>query len=83
MQRSRSEFRSWQQETYGLKSNDPHRNQPIVNRADSPKLEQAAQELDTDTLSEKRRYKSCHWGCTFSKGALYAPKGCILVHIST
>jgi len=26
------------------------------------------------TLSEKKRYKSCHWGCTFSKGTL---KGCI------
>jgi len=22
------------------------------------------------SLSEKKRYKSCHWGCTFSKGTL-------------
>jgi len=26
--------------------------------------------------SQKKRYKSCHWGGTFSKGT---PKGCILV----
>jgi len=26
-----------------------------------------------NTLSEKR-YKSCHWGCTFSKGTLLYPK---------
>jgi len=24
--------------------------------------------------SQKRRYKSCHWGCTFSKGTLFYPK---------
>jgi len=28
---------------------------------------------DCDTLSEKR-YKSCHWCCTFSKGTLLYPK---------
>jgi len=28
-----------------------------------------------DTLSEKKRYKSCHWGCTFSKGTLLYLKG--------
>jgi len=22
----------------------------------------------------KKRYKSCHWGCTFSKGTLLYPK---------
>jgi len=27
-----------------------------------------------DTLSEKR-YKSCHWGCTFSKGKLLSILG--------
>jgi len=24
--------------------------------------------------SQKERYKSCHWGCTFSKGTLLHPK---------
>jgi len=26
----------------------------------------------------KKRYKSCHWGCTFSKRYIFVPKGCIL-----
>jgi len=25
--------------------------------------------------SQKKRSKSCHWGCTFSKGTLLYPKG--------
>jgi len=25
--------------------------------------------------SQKKRYKSCHWGCTFSKGTLLYLKG--------
>jgi len=36
--------------------------------------------------SQKKRYKSCHWGCTFSKGTLLHPKlaiGTLVVHIST
>jgi len=24
--------------------------------------------------SQKKRYKSCHWGCTFSKGTVLYPK---------
>jgi len=27
--------------------------------------------LNVSTLSEKKRYKSCHWGCTFSKGKTF------------
>jgi len=27
------------------------------------------------TLSEKKRYKSCYWGCTFSKGKLLSTFG--------
>jgi len=28
---------------------------------------------------QKKRYKSCHWGGTFSKRYTFVPKGCILV----
>jgi len=27
-----------------------------------------------DSHSQKKRYKSCNWGCTFSKGTLLYPK---------
>jgi len=33
--------------------------------------DQKVNEIIAYELSGKKRYKSCHWGCTFSKGTLF------------
>jgi len=35
--------------------------------------------LNPTVHCQKKRYKSCHWGGTFSKRYAFVPKRCILV----